>query len=394
MTSEIMSKTMEINDYLIKVRHHLHQYPELGMKEYETTAFIRKELSDMGIEICSLDVKVGLVGLIKGNKAGINTVTAIRADIDALPILEKTGLPYASKNEGIMHACGHEGHATILLGVAKMLNSMRDQFSGTVKLIFQPGEETLTGAKSMVDAGALENPDVDTIVALHAWPQIETGSIGVWSGPYMASADKFMFKVIGNGGHGAYPHRSKDSLLAATYAVQALNTIISREIDAADKVAISVCTIHGGDAFNIIPEEVVFSGTVRCHDPATRNSIKAKMERIVGGAVATFGCKYELDYSYCIPAVINHPEVIDLIRQSADQALGTGHVLPLPSPVMGSEDFSVFLEKVPYGAFFRLGVAKQGEEEMRVHNNRFDFTDEALPVGVAILTQFVLNKNN
>jgi len=394
MTSEIMSKTMEINDYLVKVRHHLHQYPELGMKEYETTAFIRKELSDMGIEICSLDVKVGLVGLIKGNKAGINTVTAIRADIDALPILEKTGLPYASKNEGIMHACGHEGHATILLGVAKMLNSMRDQFSGTVKLIFQPGEETLTGAKSMVDAGALENPDVDTIVALHAWPQIETGSIGVWSGPYMASADKFTFKVIGNGGHGAYPHRSKDSLLAATYAVQALNTIISREIDAADKVAISVCTIHGGDAFNIIPEEVVFSGTVRCHDPATRSSIKAKMERIVGGAVATFGCKYELDYSYCIPAVINHPEVIDLIRQSADQALGAGHVLPLPSPVMGSEDFSVFLEKVPYGAFFRLGVAKQNEEEMRVHNNCFDFTDEALPVGVAILTQFVLNKNN
>lgn len=385
---------MEINDYLIKVRHHFHQHPELGMEEYETTAFIRKELSDMGIEISPLDVKVGLVGLIKGNKAGTNTVTAIRADIDALPILEKTGLPYASKNQGIMHACGHEGHATVLLGVAKMLNSMRDQFSGTVKLIFQPGEETLTGAKTMVDAGALENPSVDTIVALHAWPQIEVGSIGVWSGPYMASADKFTFKVRGNGGHGAYPHRSKDALLAATYAVQALNTIVSREIDAADKVAISVCTIHGGDAFNIIPEEVVFTGTVRCHNSATRNSIKARMERIVGGAVATFGCSYELDYIYGVAPVINHPEVIDLICQAADQALGAGHALPLPAPVMGSEDFSEFLEKVPYGAFFRLGVAKPGEEEMRVHNDRFDFTDAALPVGVAVLTQFVLNKNN
>ncbi len=393
MSSEILTKALSIKDYLTQVRRHLHQHPELGMKEYETTAFIHKELTAMGIEVVPIKADTGVLGIIQGEKPGPATVTALRADIDALPILEKTGLPYASKNEGVMHACGHEGHTTILLGVAKLLNSMRDKFSGTIKLIFQPGEETLLGAKSMVAAGVLENPPVDTIVALHAWPQIEVGTIGVWPGPYMASADKFTFKVFGGGGHGAYPHRSRDPLLAATYAVQAVNTIISREVDAADKVAISVCTIHGGTAFNIIPEEVVFTGTVRCHDNTVRNSIKEKMERIVGGVVAAFGCGYELDYEYGIPPVVNHPEVIKLVSQAADQALGENHVIQLDRPVMGSEDFSCFLEKVPYGAFFRLGVKAKGAEEMRVHNDHFDFDDDALPVGVAVLTQFVLNKN-
>lgn len=394
MASEILSKALEIHDYLTRVRHHLHQHPELGMKEYETTAFIRKELETLGIEVVPIQNEVGVLGIIRGEKTGPNTVTALRADIDALPILEKTGLPYASKNEGVMHACGHEGHTTVLLGAAKLLHSLRDRFSGTVKLIFQPGEETLLGAKSMVAAGVLENPAVDTIVALHAWPQLPVGTIGLWPGPYMASADKFTVKVFGGGGHGAYPHRSRDPLLAATYAVQAVNTIVSREIDAADKVAISVCTIHGGTAFNIIPEEVIFQGTVRCHDNTVRYSIKEKMERIVSGAVAAFGCKYELDYVYGVPPVVNHPDVIDLIRQAAGQAVGEHCAVQLDRPVMGSEDFSCYLEKVPYGAFFRLGVAIPGEEEMRVHNDRFDFSDGALPIGVAVLTQFVLNKNH
>lgn len=393
MSNEIHAKALAIQDYLTRVRQHLHQHPELGMQEFETTAFIRKELEAMGIEIVPINAEVGVLGIIRGEKTGSNTVTALRADIDALPILEQTGVPYASKNPGVMHACGHEGHTTILLGVAKLLNSLRDRFSGAVKLIFQPGEETLLGAKSMIAAGVLENPPVDAIAALHAWPQLPVGTIGVWPGPYMASADKFTVKVFGGGGHGAYPHRSRDPLLAATYAVQAVNTIVSREIDAADKVAISVCTIHGGTAFNIIPEEVTFSGTIRCHDMSVRNSIKGKMERIIGGAVAAFGCKYELDYVYGIPPVINHPEVIGQIVKAADQALGEGHAVQLDRPVMGSEDFSCFLEKIPYGAFFRLGITPEGAEEMRVHNDRFNFNDDALPVGVAVLTQFVLNRN-
>lgn len=393
MASDTLEKALQIREYLTQVRRHLHQYPELGMKEFETTAFIRKQLSDMGIEIVPINAEVGVLGIIRGEKPGSNSVTALRADIDALPILEKTGLSYASKNEGVMHACGHEGHTTILLGVAKILNTMRDRFSGIVKFIFQPGEETLLGAHSMVAAGVLENPAVDTIVALHAWPQLPVGTIGVWPGPYMASADKFTVKVFGGGGHGAYPHRSRDPLLAATYAIQAINTIVSREIDAVEKTVISVCTIHGGTAFNIIPEEILFSGTVRNHDPIVRQSIKEKLERVISGAVAAFGCKYELDYIYGVPPVINHPEVIDMIAQAAERALGEGKTKQLDRPVMGSEDFSCFLEKVPHGAFFRLGVATPGEEEMRVHNDHFNFHDDALPVGVAVLTQLVLDKN-
>ena len=394
MSNQIMQQALSIQDYLTKVRRHLHENPELGMEEVDTTLFIKQELTAMGIEIAPLDVKSGVLGILKGEKPGTNKVTALRADIDALPILEKTGRPWASKRPGIMHACGHDGHTTSLLGAAKILSGMRSQFSGVVKFIFQPGEETLLGAKSMVDAGVLENPPVDIIMALHAWPQLDVGKIGVWSGPYMASADKFTVKIFGGGGHGAYPHRSHDPLLAATYAVQTLNTIVSREIDAVDKVVISVCTIHGGTAFNIIPEEVVFSGTVRCHDEGVRQSIKSRMERIIRGVVDSFGCKYELNYMYGIPMVVNHPEVIEKIVIAVKQAVGEDAVIPLDRPVLGSEDFSIYLERVPYGAFIRLGVNPPGQtEQMRVHNDHFDFSDGALPIGAAIMTQFVLNQN-
>lgn len=394
MSSQIMEQARAIQDYLTRVRHHLHENPELGMHELSTTQFIRQELAAMGVEIVPLDVEVGVLGILRGEKPGANKVTALRADIDALPILEQSGKLWASQKPGVMHACGHDGHTTCLLGAAKLLSGMRDKFSGIVKFIFQPGEETLRGAKSMVDAGVLENPPVETLMALHAWPQLDVGKIGIWPGPYMASADAFTVKVFGGGGHGAYPHRSHDPLLAATYAVQALNTIVSREIDAVDKVVISICTIHGGTAFNIIPEEVVFSGTVRCHDEGVRQSIKERMERIISGVAASFGCKYELDYAYGIPMVNNHPEVIANIVVAAKQAVGEECVVQLDRPVLGSEDFSVYLEHVPYGAFIRLGVNPPGQaEQMRVHNDHFDFSDGALPIGAAIMTQFVLNQN-
>lgn len=394
MRNQIMEQALTIQDYLTQVRHHLHENPELGMNEVDTTQFIRKELTAMGIEIVPLGVKVGVLGILQGEKTGADKVTALRADIDALPILEQTGKPWASQKPGVMHACGHDGHTACLLGAAKLLSGMRSRISGIVKFIFQPGEETLLGAKSMVDAGVLENPPVETIMALHAWPQLDVGKLGVWSGPYMASADKFTVKVFGGGGHGAYPHRSHDPLLTATYAVQALNTIVSREIDAVDKVVISICTIHGGTAFNIIPEEVTFSGTVRCHDEGIRQSIKERMDRIISGVVASFGCKYELNYVDGIPMVNNHPEVIAKIVTAAKQAVGEDCVVQLDRPVMGSEDFSIFLECVPYGAFVRLGVNPPGQaEQMRVHNDHFDFSDGALSIGAAIMTQFVLNQN-
>ncbi len=392
MANDILGRAQELVPYLTEVRHHLHRNPELSMQEVQTTAFVKAELAKLGVEIVPIGAKVGVLGMIKGTKPGHPTVTALRADMDALPVEEKTGVPYASQNPGVMHACGHDGHTTVLLGVAKMLAALRDRFSGTVKLIFQPGEENLYGARSMVDAGVLENPPVDTIVALHGWPPVHLGKIGLCAGYYMASADEFKVKFTGSGGHGAYPHRCTDPIQAAVAAVQAINNIVSREIDAMDKAVISVCTIHGGTAFNIVPEDVAFSGTVRCHSKAVQKAIADKMARIVSGTADTFGCKYEFDYNYGIPGVVNDPQIIDLVAAAGTQILGENNVERL-QPVMSSEDFSVYLEKVPQGAFFRLGITVPGKQELKVHNDRFDFNDDALPIGVAVLTQFVLNKN-
>ena len=393
MQSEILQKASEIKEYLTKTRRHIHQHPELGFKEFETSSFVKKELETMGVEVVLLKTETGVLGILRGEKEGSDVVTALRADMDALPIVEQTGLSYASRNKGVMHACGHDGHTAGLLGVAKLLNSMKDRFSGTVKLVFQPAEEVLGGAESMVESGVLENPKVDTVIALHGWPSLEVGKIGIFYGPYMASADKFTVKITGSGGHGAYPHISADPVLAAAHAVVALQDIVSREIDALDRVVISVCTLEGGKAFNIIPEEVQFSGTVRCLNEEVRKTIEEKMDRIIKGIASTFGCKYELEYLYRVPMLVNDPEVINLVSEAANQALGEGHVVQSDRPAMGSEDFSIFINNVAHGAFIRLGVTNPGEEQMKLHNDRFNFNDEALPIGVAVLTQFVLLKN-
>jgi amidohydrolase len=393
MERELLQKAREIREYLTKTRRHIHQHPELGFKEFETSSFVKKELETMGVEVVPLKTETGVLGILRGEKEGSDVVTALRADMDALPIVEQTGLSYASRNKGVMHACGHDGHTAGLLGVAKLLSSMKDRFSGTVKLIFQPAEEVLGGAESMVESGVLENPKVDTVIALHGWPSLEVGKIGIFYGPYMASADKFTVKITGSGGHGAYPHISADPVLAAAHAVVALQDIVSREIDALDRVVISVCTLEGGKAFNVIPEEVQFSGTVRCLNEEVRKTIEEKMDRIIKGIASTFGCNYELEYLYRVPMLVNDPEVINLVSEAANQALGEGHVVQTDHPAMGSEDFSIFINSVAHGGFIRLGVTSPGEEQMKLHNDRFNFNDEALPIGVAVLTQFVLLKN-
>jgi amidohydrolase len=393
-SNEIFQRALELKDYVTQIRRHIHQNPELGMEEYETTALVRKELKEMGIEIIPLNLDVGVLGLLKGEKPGPGSVIGIRADMDALPILERTGAAYASQKEGIAHACGHDGHTAVLLGTAKLLSQLKDKFSGVIKFIFQPGEETLRGAQSMVDGGLFEHePQIDTLIALHAWPWVKVGNIGVWPGSYMASADYFTAKVIGSGGHGAYPHRAKDSLLASCNAVSALQGILSRQIDAADKVVISVCTINGGEAFNVIPEEVTFSGTIRTHNEEVRNTIEKRMEKIIKGAAESYDCAYELDYTYGLPQVVNDPGVTEEIVKAANMALGEGHVEPLPGPVMGSEDFAVLLKHVKKGAFFRLGILRPGEEPISNHNDRFNFNDDAAPYGMAICSQFVLNQS-
>ncbi|MGI6575341.1 MAG: M20 metallopeptidase family protein [bacterium] len=393
MGSEILEKALAIKDYVTKIRRHIHQHPEVGFEEVETTALIKRELAHMGVEIAPLPLKTGVLGVLQGTKAGSNAVTALRADIDAIPVLEKTGLPYASQNHGVMHACGHDGHTAVLLGTAKLLSEMRDQFSGTVKFIFQPAEDVLGGAQYMIDAGLFDHqPPVDTIIALHAWPFVEVGKIGVWSGPYNASADKFTVKLFSDGGHGVF-HKANDPVLPIAHIVTAFQSIVSREIDALDPVVISVCTLNGGTVFNTIPGEISFSGTVRCHDPKIRMSIEGRMDRIAGGLASAYGREYELIYEYGVPPVINDPQVTKWVAEAGVKALGEGNVVQLDKPVMGSEDFALYLEKIPKATFFRLGITAPGQKKMVQHSDWYDFNDDALPVGIAVFTQYVLDRN-
>ncbi len=389
----IKKKADTMKDELTEIRRKIHANPELGFKEYDTSKLIKEELEKAGVTMEDIDSETGILAVIEGEKEGGDTVTALRADMDALPIKEMTGLDYASKKEGIMHGCGHDGHTTMLLGAAKLLNQMKDQFSGTVKLIFQPAEETIGGAKTMVEAGVLENPKVDNIIGLHAWPDLEVGQVGVWPGPYMASADKFTVKVIGSGGHGAYPHKSKDALLAAAQAVVQFQNIVSRQVSALEKTVVSVCMINGGEAFNVMPEEVTFCGTVRCHSNEVRDGMEEKMDQIMKGISLSFGVKYELNYEYGVPPVINDPEVIDTVSQAADKVLGEGHVVKLDKPVMGAEDFSEYIAVVDKAAFMRLGITNPGDEPLTLHNDHFNFNDEAIPVGVSLFVQYVMEQN-
>lgn len=392
LKNNVFQKANEIKEYVTNLRRIIHKNPEIGMKEFKTTDLIIKELQSYGVELVPINMETGVLGILKGEKKGSETVTAIRADMDALPILEKTGLTYSSENEGVMHACGHDGHTAILLGTAKLLSSMRDKFSGVVKFIFQPGEETLLGAKEMVKVGVLENPKVDNIIALHSDSSLETGKIGTWVGLFHASCDKFTIKIIGRGGHGAKPHQTTDSLLTAAHAVVALQSIISRQLNPLDSAVLSVCSIHGGTAFNIIPEEVEFIGTVRCHNPNIRNLMSGKIENIIKNIAKAFNCKFEYKYILGVPSTKNHPEVIKELTQAAYDSLGEGYVVPLSRPRMGSEDFSFFMENVPTAAMVRLGI-KASEEEISAHNNRYNFNDDALPYGIALFVQYILNRN-
>lgn len=393
MTTQIMEKSLEIKDYITNVRRQIHNNPELGFKEYNTTDIIKKELEKIGVEMLPLSMKTGVVGIIKGTRPGQGRVTALRADIDALPILEKTGVPYSSQNPGVMHACGHDGHTAILIGVAKLLNSMKDSFSGVVKLIFQPSEETLTGSEKMLEEGILDNPKVDNIVTLHGWPEFAVGEVGSLPGKYMASGDIFEVKINGKSGHGCRPYKAINPIVAASQIVVALQNIVSSEIVTSEQAVISVCTFNAGSAFNIIPETVTLGGTVRCLDENVRQDIRQRIERIIKGICIAINCKYELNYKFGVPPLVNDVGIVKNLLEAANGSLGEGHIKELTGPVMGSEDFANFVNYTGKGALLRLGLNSKEKAELVLHNEKFDFNDDAIPVGIAVMTQYVLNTN-
>lgn len=376
----------ELLAYAIEKRRSLHEIPELGLNLPKTFEFVKKELESLGIEYKSYDDISCLVGLIKGK--GDGKVIGLRADMDGLPIKEETGLSFASKN-GNMHACGHDGHTASLLAAAKYLSENRDKFKGSIKLLFQAGEEYPGGARPMIERGALENPKVDAVIGMHQGiinPILKKGKIGICYGPIMASMDRFSIKVIGKGAHGAYPQNSVDAISIACEIVGALNKIVSREIKATDPAVLSVCRIEGGFNQNILPNEVELEGTVRAVNEEVRAKIARRIEEIAKGIGSAYGAKIECTYDFKYPPLINDKEFTGFFEGVLRNNFKDEEIEVLDKPIMGGEDMAFFL-KERKGTFFFLSNPKDGEGPRSHHRPDFDIDEKLMIKGIKILIE-------
>ncbi len=376
-------------DYILNLRRHIHQHPELSFKEIETTKLIADELAKCGIEVTTWPGKTGVLGVLHGGKPG--KTLALRSDIDALPLVEKSGLAFHSVNEGVAHCCGHDIHMSVLMGAARVLSQLREQIHGTIKFFFQPAEETLGGSKDFAARGVMENPKVDAIFALHCWPDIPEGTIGTRAGSFMASSDSVDIKITGKAGHAAHPHRSIDPIIAAAAVVQGIQTIVSRETAPIDPTVISFGSIHGGTARNIIASDVVLQGTIRTASNAVRDKMPEMVERIAKGIAAAYRCDASMDYQKGVPAVINDTDLTARVTRVGGEVLGTDKVLPLPAISMGSEDFSIYMQQAP-GCIFRLGTGTdEAQSHLALHNPEIRFGEKALLTGVEVVSSLALD---
>jgi len=384
MELDVIRETVrEIAPTYTRVRHHLHQNPELSGQEQETSAFVAQELYKLGLD--DVRTNVGGHGVIAQlNGSGSGPIFALRADMDALPIQEESDLPYKSCKPGLMHACGHDGHTATLLGTAAALARLRDRFAGSIRFIFQPSEETVHGAEGMCEEGAMEG--VDAIVALHGWPGMAVGKIGVRPGPMMASSDTFEVTIRGKGAHAAMPHISVDPIVVGAQIVMALQTVASREISPVEPVVVTVGQFNAGTAHNIIPFKAEMRGTVRCLSTSIRESMPERIERIVAGICSGARAEYTFKYRKGTPVTVNDVNINNLVSEVAAETLGASNVVPLEAPSMGAEDFAVYLGYAP-GAMFRLGV---GESVTPLHTPTYNFADDAIAHGMELFTRTAL----
>ncbi|MGB9815629.1 MAG: M20 metallopeptidase family protein [Thermoplasmata archaeon] len=372
---------------IVELRRLLHQYPEVAHREFKTHRILLEHLERLGIDIRAPVAGTGIVADIRGKGRG--KTVALRADIDALPIKEENDVPYRSLNDGFMHACGHDAHMSMVYGAALVLNDMRDKLDGNVRLIFQPAEEegTLGGAKPMIEEGALEG--VDYILGMHVWPELPEGTVGYRSGPFFAAADTFHLDIIGKGGHGAKPDMTVDPIVVSSKVIDALQLISSREIDPLEPVVVTVGSIHGGTAHNIIPDRVEMKGTVRTMNPKTRDTMEARMRRIIGGITSAFNASYSLNYIYGYPVLVNDRNVTEIMRSNLENLVGKERVVEARQ-TMGGEDFAYYLQKVP-GTFLLLGVYNEKLGYVNsVHTSRFNLNEDILPLGSAIFVSGVM----
>ena len=384
---EVFSTIDSINDRVIKIRRDLHAHPELSGQEEHTKYLVKGILEMQGYTIREFDDHFGLIAdLIIDDQAAL---VAIRADMDALPITEQTEEPYRSRVEGVMHACGHDSHTAIALGSAIAMSENRDHLPGNVRFIFQPSEESKEGGSlQMIEGGALEG--VSAIFGLHAYPYLSTGQIGYKYGVMMASADIFTIEIFGKSAHGARPHEGVDAILVSSMAVNSVNHIVSRRIDPLHPAVITMGTIEGGRAGNIICDHVIIKGTVRTINEAIRKDIPKMMEEAIKGVCKSMGATYNFGYVFGQPELINDDAMVDILKGEAEKIIGAENCIDLVDPVMGGEDFSEYLQIVP-GTFFRLGTCDPDKNTcVPQHNSRFNVDDDALQYGMKILSATAL----
>jgi amidohydrolase len=381
----IINSIAALHDEMTAWRRDFHAHPELSMQERRTSAVVRQRLAEFGVdEIITGLATHGVVGVVRTGQS--DRAIGLRADMDALPMQEESGLPHASRNPGVMHACGHDGHTTMLLGAAKYLAETRN-FDGTVYLVFQPAEEFEGGAERMVKDGLFERCPMQAVYGLHNWPQARTGTFLWRSGPVMAAVAFFEITVTGKGSHAAFPHQGVDSIVVAAQIINALQTIVARSIDPNGAGVVSIGSIAGGEASNILPERVVMKGTARWFRPEIGDQIESGMNRLVSGIAASFGATAELSFRRHAPATVNNPDATVLAVNAARAVAGQDQVTEMAAPTMGGEDFAFMLDARP-GAYLMLG-ASRGDHDPLLHQPCYDFNDEILPIGASWLATLV-----
>jgi amidohydrolase len=382
MMIDFVDEAQALFEYTRKLRRDFHQHPEIGFKEVRTASIVAKELTSLGLEVKTGIGHTGVVGLLEGKTPGM--VVLLRFDMDALPIQEETGAEYTSLNAGVMHACGHDGHTAIGLTVARLFNNHKDEFDGTLKFVFQPAEEGLGGAESMIAEGVLRNPKPEVTLSLHIWNEKPVGWVGIVPGPVMAAADTFYIKIIGKGGHGAVPNLVSDPILAASQVIIALQTIVSRNVSPLKAAVVSVGAIHGGEAFNVIPSVVELKGTLRTFEPQVRECVIERLQQIVENVCRALECEAEVEVRSITPALVNDPDITIRVQQVASRLLPVDQ-LDFETTTMGSEDMAFMQQQIP-GCFIFIGSAnKEKNLNASHHHPRFDFDEAILPKTAALI---------
>jgi amidohydrolase len=394
---DFLSHAQELFPYTQSLRRDFHKHPELGYREIRTGGIVARELEALGIEVTKGVGKTGVVGLLEGGRPGPTLL--LRFDMDALPITEDTGAEYASQNSGVMHACGHDGHTAIGLTVAKMLHQHRDELAGTIKFCFQPSEEGTNGEEvggneMMIRDGVLEGPNVDMSLSLHLWNEKPLGWLGVASGPVMAGAEIFTIRIHGRGGHGALPQNTLDPIVAAAQIVNALQTIVSRNVAPLETAVVSVTTVHAGTAFNVIPQTAELTGTIRTFDMGVRQKVVDRFEQIARGVGEALGCQVEVEVRRMTPALVNNDEITSRVQDAARRVLPQSELDASAYLTMGAEDMAFMQEKIPGCYFFVGSNDKSRRLDYGHHHPKFDFDEQALVRASALMASAAIDVLN